>query len=84
MILFHGGQGYSIEDAIKVIGAKNSVQGVTAEYQYLTQRFGQKDKDWSLISQALLKENNKSYDKMSINVDDKQIDLFFDITEFLT
>ncbi len=83
MILLKGGQGYTIDDAIKVIGAKNSIEGVTAEYNYLEQRFGQKDRDWKLISQSLVSKDKIFYDKLTISCENKKTcDIFFDITGF--
>ncbi|MBU0650898.1 hypothetical protein KKC59_03205 [bacterium] len=84
MILFAGGQGHKIEDAIHVVGAKNSIEGVAAEYNYLEQRFGTKDKDWDVKSQSLINEKGKFFDKLEINniKENKIEDIYFDISEF--
>jgi hypothetical protein len=82
MILFEGA-GDSIADPVVVIGAKNSIEGVSSEYDYLQQRFGEKDKDWFFISQKLLNENEKFYDKLTLELKDKsKIDIYFDISAF--
>jgi hypothetical protein len=84
MILCKGGQGHTIEDAIEVIGAKNSLEGIAAEYNYLAQRFGKKGQDWERVKQELIPEASKFYDKIFIKnlKTNEESFVYFDITSF--
>jgi len=83
MILLKGGQGYTIDDSIEVIGAQNSLEGVAAEYDYLSQRFGKRNEDWTLVSQALVMQDERFFDKLSLSLkNNESVDIFFDITGF--
>lgn len=83
MIEYAGGDGSSMEKAVRIIGAENSAQGVQAEYLYLTERFGMRGRDWSLEMQSLVKKEGKSFDVMMIALKDgRGINVYFDITEF--
>ncbi len=83
-ITLTGGDGSSVENAIIIKGAKNSSEGIRAEYQYIENIYGQRNKEWKFVSQSLLHDKGKSYDKLSIKVVEtkKKIDFFFNITSF--
>jgi hypothetical protein len=82
-ITFAGGPGDSFKTAIIIQGAKNSLTGVEAEYRYLEQKFGQRNRDWKLIKQSLIHHGGKHYDLMEIQLaDGAKKQLYFDITEF--
>lgn len=81
--------GDSIKNAIKIIGARNECAGIRAEYEYLSQKFGERDKDWKLGDQScfnvynLEEKNEKIYDKMYITLSDgTKKTIYFDITEY--
>ena len=83
MILFQGGDGYTIEDAIEVVGAANSLEGVAAEYRYLEQRFGKKGDDWKVEEQSLLNQNDRFFDRLVLKTKSEgEIEIYFDITSF--
>ena len=83
MIKFSKNSGESIEDAIKILNASNESEGVTAEYQYLSERYGERGTDWKLERQSLLSEKGRSYDKMEIALSDgTKKTIYFDISDF--
>jgi len=70
MITLSNNTGKSFEDAIVITGAKNTVEGVEAEYEYLVEKFGIPKIDWSFIRQSLLPQKKiniltKSYLKIN-------------------
>ncbi len=48
--------GKSLKEAIIILGAKNTFEGISAEKMYITMKFG---KDWDLVSQALYKVDDR-------------------------
>lgn len=72
-----GGNGKSIEEAIKISNCTNS-QGVQKEYEEIRKRYGK----CRLIKQMLIGRNQRMYDKICIEVKGKVIETYFDITEF--
>jgi hypothetical protein len=49
MITFSDDSGDSKEHAVKIMGARNEQEGILAEYWYLSQKFGERGKNWDLI-----------------------------------
>ena len=83
MVEYAGGDGSSKEKAIIIKGAASSMEGIAAEYQYLSDRFGVRGSDWSLELQSLVQEKGKSYDVMNLLLKDgSKLTLYFDISEF--
>ncbi len=75
--------GISPKEAIVILGAKNDFEAVSAEYKYLEKKFGKLGKDWDLVKQSLIHDDDKYYDRFHLlfsNGDQKVI--YFDITEF--
>ena len=73
-----GGDGSSIENAIKISDCSNS-EGVNQEYIEVRKKFG----NYILIKQLLIEKEGKMYDKLQLKVEnDKEIELYFDITYF--
>jgi hypothetical protein len=70
----HAGRDFQYEDYVKSIGS---------EYEYIEKKFGVKGKDWELSDQKLVKEGERSYDKMTVKVLSSQEEktLYFDISE---
>ncbi len=82
--LFSGGSGESMADAV-VINADDHFRGVGAEYEYLSRRYGRRNVDWSLVSQALTKEteSGRRYDILTIRLKSGEArEIYFDITQF--
>ncbi len=84
MIEFNGGDGSSLEKAIIIKGASNSIDGVRAEYDYIIQRFGKRGKTWNLHSQELIVQESHYVDKIIITHQKDMISqtFYFNITAF--
>jgi len=82
-IIFEGGPGDAMDNAIVIKGAPNNQQGIDAEYYYLEKKFGRFKVDWKLNKQRLLHKGNKKFDLMQIELKDgTRKDIYFDITDF--
>ena len=47
-VVYTGGDGTSIENAIIISGAGNSRNGIAAEYEYVAKKLGAKSVDWKI------------------------------------
>jgi len=72
-----GGDGTSIEKAIVISDCEN-LEGIDQEYKEIRKRFG----NYKLIQQSLIDVNNRMYDKLELEIEGEQIEVFFDITDF--
>lgn len=83
-ITYEENSGDSIENAIVIHGALNEKEGVYAEYEYLSKKFGERGKDWKLVQQSVTDGiKGKYYDEMEIILSDgTKRTICFDITEF--
>jgi len=81
--LYSGGDGSSMEKAV-IINAKSTMDGVPAEYDYISQKHGVRDEDWILVSQSLKKNSDgKAFDVINIELTEgTSFSYFFDISEF--
>lgn len=78
MVEISGGDGSSLKEAIKISDCDN-IQGIDQEYIEVRKRFG----NYKLIRQSLVENNNRLFDKLEIELEDRQkIELYFDITDF--
>ncbi len=83
MIEYSDNDGLSIKDAIKIIGAKNSQEGIDAEYYLINQIFRSLNKSWEREGQSLIKENDRVYDQLIVRDEEDIIyNVWFDITDF--
>ena len=90
-IFLSGGDGLSMKNAI-VIHAKSEFLGIGAEYAYLHKKHGERDTDWELEHQRLLRKGilqppllfrTRYYDEISIKTKDgERIIYYFDISHF--
>lgn len=79
LITFSGGDGSTLEAAIVIKGAKNSLEGVVAESLWV----GKRHPDWRKDSQALIDNGGKMFDRIEyVTAADERKTLFFDITDF--
>lgn len=78
---FSGGDGSSYEKAI-IIEAKNSTNGIAAEYKYLNQKYGRRGVDWQMIQQSLSYNKKKPFDVLKIKYKEKEINIYFEISSF--
>ncbi len=82
-ITFKGGPGDTLESAVVILGAPNSMAGIEAEYSYLGKQFGRRNVDWNLRRQSVLQQKGKVYDRMDLDLKDGgKKTVFFDISEF--
>jgi hypothetical protein len=82
---YSGGKGDSQEDAVVITGVHKQTEGVIAEYDYISTLHGEKNKNWSLYGQTILKENNKVFDVIEISLIDFNGEhriYYFDVTSF--
>src|SRR5215475_13849920 len=81
-ISYEGGNGDSVEAAIVVRGARFDLEGTYAEFAWLTQKYGQKDKDWKLLTHSHGKHGTRDIDTFEIQLaDGTPVTVFFDCTE---
>lgn len=81
-ISFEGGPGDCKKNAV-VIHAPNHILGVIAEYQYVGNQCGVRNRDWKLSMQSLISGNGKNYDVLDIEMKDgTRRSFYFDITSF--
>ena len=77
-ITYTGGPGDSFATAIIILGATDSSEGVQAEYDWLSQnRPGAQ-----VLEQALLSDNDRMYDMLTIRKQGHKEQVYFDITDF--
>jgi len=82
-ITFKGGPGDTMETAVLISGATNSIEGIAAEYEYLRQKFGRENRDWNLRRQSVFQQKGKFYDRLELDLKDgSRKTVFFDISEF--
>jgi hypothetical protein len=82
-IRFAGGPGDSRANAVIIKGAPDSIVGSRAEYQYLTELFGQRNVAWRLFKQELSQTDDQTFEVLTIDLaDGTRRVIYFDITGF--
>ncbi len=79
MSLYRGGDGSTKEKAI-IILANSEYEGVSAEWDYLQDKFG----NWDLEEQTFLEDDGRQYDIMNItyHLGQKRKEVWFDVSDF--
>lgn len=83
-IVFQGGDGGSIDDAVVIIGVSKQDEGLEAEYGFISKKYGLKGKDWRVVGQTIVKENKKIYDMIEFEIissSERRI-YYFDVSAF--
>ncbi len=83
-IVFQGGDGESIDDAVVIVGVSKQDEGMDAEYSFISKKNGLKGKDWRIVGQTIVKENKKLYDMIEfelISSSERRI-FYFDVSAF--
>ncbi len=81
--MYNDSSGDCLENAVVIHGASNSKEGIKAENQYLTDKFGQRGLDWNKKEQLLMGEEGRYYDKIDIVLKDgTNRTVYFNITGF--
>lgn len=82
-VVYSGNEGSSIDEAIVIRNAVNSMAGVKAEHDYLAYKFGERGEDWDFHQQMLIKKEGRVYDQIDILlVDGEKKSVFFEVTSF--
>lgn len=83
-IQFSGGSGDSYEDAVVITGVHKQHEGLEAEYTYISQIHGIKNKDWRIVGQTIVREKKSIFDVIELSIgegSDHRI-YYFDVTAF--
>jgi hypothetical protein len=83
-VIYEGGDGKTVENAIVIKNAENERNGVASEYAYIAKINGEKFKDWKPVGQSTINKDIKKIDLINIQLIQKNetISYYFDITEF--
>jgi hypothetical protein len=83
MITYKDGNGSTKAEAVVILGAKNEMEGVDAEYNWIEEKFGKQNIGWELNDQELRDEGIKQYDILRIKFPSGETtELWFDISAF--
>ena len=79
-IIYEGGDGSSVENAIIIKNATTTHDGIEAEYTWIEKKHG----EYNTIKQSTKALNDKWYDIITVRLlsDNKIVKIFFDITDF--
>src|SRR5271166_1017019 len=81
-IVFEGGNGDTVENAVIVRGARLDLAGTYAEFAWLAQVYGKKDLDWTLISHSHSVQGGRDIDTFVLRLrDGTSRTVYFDCTE---
>lgn len=76
------GSGTSVDDPV-VIEAETTIPGIRAEYAWLEQHFGKRDRDWTLVMRSHGPRGDRTIETMQIELKDgSKRTIHFDITNF--
>lgn len=83
-IQFTGGSGDSFEDAVVITGVHKQQEGLDAEYSFISQKHGIKNKDWRVAGQTIIREKGSIFDVIEITLgsDSNRRIYYFDVTSF--
>jgi hypothetical protein len=77
-LVFEGGEGSSMEEAVVIKNAKTEEEGVEAEVKWVKKVHPK----WAKGAQAVLNHTGKYYDRIEYSTPEGIKFIFFDITEF--
>ncbi|MBD3211203.1 MAG: hypothetical protein GF311_01250 [Candidatus Lokiarchaeota archaeon] len=77
MVVIQGGNG-SCQDSAIIIEGCNNIEGVSRQYDEMKKRFG----NYKMLKRALIKDNDKMYDKFILDINGQERIIYFDITDF--
>ncbi|NLG19192.1 MAG: hypothetical protein GX556_17855 [Fibrobacter sp.] len=78
------GSGDSYEDPVVITGVQTQSEGVQAEYRFISSKYGERYKDWSVVEQTIIREKDKVFDVIEIRLgsdSDRRI-YYFEVTSF--
>jgi hypothetical protein len=75
--------GLSFDDAVIINNASTHFEGIDAEYNFISKKYGNREVDWKLKKQTLIEQAGRFFDQIEIILKNGlEISLYFDITEF--
>lgn len=77
-IRYGGGDGSSLAKAVVIQGARGEADGVQSEYDWIAMNLP----GWRPASQALLSDNKKTYDALTLRKGGESRIVYFDISAF--
>src|SRR5262249_37847692 len=84
-IRFEGGDGLSVDHAVKVVGAANGKEGAAAETYFISRRHGVEGSDWKAAGQRNFNDNvGRKFDVVVVQVSGEYTPqtYYFDATDF--
>ena len=83
-VIYEGGDGRTLDNCIVIKNAKNELNGVAAEYSYISKIHGNRFTDWKPIRQSSETNNGRTFDIINILTlpQNEEIVYYFDITDF--
>lgn len=83
-VIYAGGNGKSVENAIVIKDAEKERNGIAAEYDYISKKHGVKFIDWKPVGTSTFDDKSRKYDAIHIQTipQNERITFYFDITEF--
>lgn len=82
-VFFSPNNGASFEQAIEIINAAETGEGIAAEYLYLGLKHASERKMFEIIKQEYVPRSGRHYDKLTVELkDNSQESYYFDITSF--
>jgi len=82
MVMYRGGSGESVAEAVLIHGVRNSVLAEEAEHEWLVKRLGVPERHWRIRGHSLLDEGGRRYEKTIVALPDgTRKAFFFDVTE---
>lgn len=84
-VRFEGGDGSSVDRAVRIVGAASGNEGVAAEYYFISRRHGKQGADWRPAGQRSFNDNKGAkFDAVVVQLSGEYLPqtYYFDITEF--
>ena len=83
-VTYEGGDGKTLETSVIIKNAGNERNGIAAEYDYITKKYGTKFTNWKPVGQSTSTNNGKKFDVIDIITipGNEKITYYFDITDF--
>jgi hypothetical protein len=82
---FSRGTGESFDSAVVISGGKEYTEAVACEQMFISNLWGIKDKDWTLLEQTTVTEKTKTYDMVQVEIpktSEKHF-YYFDVSRYL-
>ncbi|MEJ2704036.1 MAG: hypothetical protein P8Z79_16485 [Sedimentisphaerales bacterium] len=83
-IVFEGGDGLSMDEAVIIRNALDTTVGIQAENYFISRKLGERNKDWFKEGQVLATgKKGRRFDVITVRTKlNERIEFCFDITDF--